>query len=393
MAAFVALLSSAAAAPSTAAEPFEATLDVSYDLGSPPADPNLNRLDVYAPTAASGGRAPIVVYVHGGSWRVGDKSNSILDKARLFTDAGYVFVSVNYRLSPDPPNSSNPSRVRFPAHPDDLGEALRWLRDNARGFGGDPSRLILVGHSAGAHLASLVSTRLAFVRAYGVDPSSIRGTVALDTATLDLTERADPATSPLSLSGLLSIWNAFGTPAENEAEGVWANASPQLHADRRDAPHFLVVQNRAARLAPNAALLDALELNPSDYLLAVDNTHRGINLALGDPGDRSGETDAVMAFVRAALAVDRAPKPRLQRKPRKRVRINRGKRRVEVGFRFDVADERARFECRIDRRRWRPCSSPRRYELGPGKHRFRARSKNRDGRSEVRNYRFRVKRR
>jgi acetyl esterase/lipase len=377
-----------------ATEPFVLDADVSYDLGSPPADPDANRLDIYTPRAIERAPAPVVVYVHGGSWRTGDKGNKIANKARLFSSNGMLLVSVNYRLSPNPPQSSKPGRIRFPAHPNDLGEAIGWLERNIGRYGGDPGRLILVGHSAGAHLVSLVGTDPRFLRAHGSRPLAVRGVVALDTASFDLVERANPATSPLGAAGLEGLWNAFATGAENAADGTWRAASPLHHADRRDAPHLLVTQaNNPRRIAVNSGMATALGHSPASGVLAVDADHAGINAALGDPADASGETTAVLAFVRAALAVDAAPRTKLTRKPKKRAGARRDRRRASVRFGFSAADERARFECRIDRRRWRRCVSPRRYRLAAGRHRFRARSKTRDGNGPIRGYRFRVARR
>jgi arylformamidase len=377
-----------------AAEPFILDADLSYDLGSPPADPDANRLDVYTPRALLGAPAPVVVYVHGGSWRTGDKGNRIADKARLFSSSGMLFVSVNYRLSPNPPQSSKPGRIRFPAHPNDLGEAIGWLERNIGRYGGDPRRLILVGHSAGAQLVSLIGTDPRFVRAHGVRPLAIRGVVALDTAAFDLVERADPQSSPLGAAGLEGLWNAFATGAENAADGTWQAASPLHHADRRDAPHLLVTQARSpGRIAVNAEMATALGHSPASAVVAVDADHAGINAALGDPADASGETTAVLAFVREALAVDAAPRTRLTRRPKKRAGANRDRRRATVRFGFSATDERARFECRIDRRSWRRCVTPRRYRLAAGLHRFRVRAKTRDGKGPIRSYRFRVARR
>ena len=115
---------------------------ISYAESSP-TDPALNQLDLYRPTAPAGEAAPLVIYVHGGGWRRGDKAAGILDKAKLFTDAGYVFASVNYRLSPEsaPPGGLDPNRIMFPDHPDDVGEAIGWLARNAAQLGADPARI------------------------------------------------------------------------------------------------------------------------------------------------------------------------------------------------------------------------------------------------------------
>ena len=84
---------------------------------------DLQRLDVYGFERAEGcQQVPVVVYVHGGGWRTGDKAR-VGDKATFFNDLGYVFVSVNYRLS-DPPRS--PGRPVHPAHADDVGAAIAW---------------------------------------------------------------------------------------------------------------------------------------------------------------------------------------------------------------------------------------------------------------------------
>jgi arylformamidase len=76
---------------------------------------NLLRLDVYRPNNITGLK-PVMVYVHGGYWRNGDKDN-VDSKARLFTDSGFVFVSINYRLSPEPIDTQSTTAVRFPIHP------------------------------------------------------------------------------------------------------------------------------------------------------------------------------------------------------------------------------------------------------------------------------------
>ncbi len=310
-----------------ATEPFTLEAAVGYAQGSPPAEASLNQLDIYTPSPApTAGSAPVVVYVHGGSLLTGDKGNGVLNMARLFTGQGYVFVSVNYRLSPNPPSSSNPNRIRYPAHPDDVGEAFGWLGQNIGARGGDASKLILVGHSAGAHLASLVATDGSFLRAYGTSPLSLRGVVALDSASYDLVDRADPATSTLSASGIEQLWNAYATPVENAIDGTWTEASPTSQADRRDAPHLLLTQaSNGGRIAVNQQLAVALGQDPAE-VVTVDLNHAGIKSALGNPADATVETEAVIRFVSDALATDTAPATRLGRKPAKRVKLRKGKR-------------------------------------------------------------------
>ena len=165
--------------------------DLSYDIDSPPSDPNLNALDLYVPDGAQPSDSrPVVVYVHGGAWRTGDKASQIADKVTLFTGAGYVFASVNYRLSPRDPTVLDPARIKFPDQPDDVGEAIGWLDRNVEAYGGDPGRMLLIGHSAGAHLVSLVSTDPSYVGSFGVEPWQLIGTVSLDTDAFDIASEA-----------------------------------------------------------------------------------------------------------------------------------------------------------------------------------------------------------
>lgn len=107
------------------------------------------RLDVFHPDQKQG--LPVVFFVHGGGWFTGDKDFFGVHRtvARSIARMGYVVVAPNYRLSPE---------VRHPVHVQDVGRALAWTLKHVQEHGGDPNRITLVGHSAGAHLVSLVAT-------------------------------------------------------------------------------------------------------------------------------------------------------------------------------------------------------------------------------------------
>ncbi len=359
--------------------------DLSYDRGSPPPDPSQTRLDLYEPVGFEGKR-PVAVYVHGGGWAIGDKSNRIEDKARLFTDAGYVFVSVNCRLSPSPAELSNPDRVKFPDHPDDVAEALGWLTRNVAAYGGDRERLLLLGHSAGGHLVSLIRTDRSYLKANGVEPSWVRGVVSLDTAAFDVATRASqdgPADDPTDRQEI--YWNAFGTPAENAVSGAWRAASPLLHADPKDPPFLLVTQaGNPIRVAENERMATALGQDPGG-VVKVDATHEQINLNLGSPSDPTPETAAVTEFANAAV---HPPRARIKGHTRRRLPA-RGK-RTRARFRFKSNLAGATFECRIDKRRWKRCGSPQSYRVLRGKHTFRVRASNGVSAGSPDKHRFRV---
>jgi len=105
------------------------------------------RLDLYTPSEAPSG-LPTLLYLHGGAWAVGDKSDAVAERLMPIVASGFAVASVNYRLVPS---------VRFPAPVHDVKAAVRWLRANAAEYGLDPDRIAIGGVSAGGHLASLTA--------------------------------------------------------------------------------------------------------------------------------------------------------------------------------------------------------------------------------------------
>ncbi len=125
-------------------------------------------LDVYVPKQLSG-PLPVVVFFYGGSWRRGERADYLF-AAEALTSRGYVAIVPDYRLFPD---------VRFPAFVEDGAKAVRWVLDHVADFGGDPGRLYLMGHSAGAHIAAMLTVDESYLAAVGVPANTIRGTIAL----------------------------------------------------------------------------------------------------------------------------------------------------------------------------------------------------------------------
>lgn len=131
-------------------------------------------LDIYAPENAKD--AAVVVYVHRGEWARGDKSE-VSYKPKYLNEHGVVLVSVNYRLS---------DVAQHPAQVDDVAAALRWVHDHIAAWGGSPERIVLMGHSAGCHIASMVGLDPRPLAGVGLTRSVLRGVVCWSGGAYDL---------------------------------------------------------------------------------------------------------------------------------------------------------------------------------------------------------------
>ncbi len=169
------------------------------------------RLDLHVPAQAQPGGAPVVVFWHGGGWVAGDRERYRFVGATLAAQ-GYVAVLPDYRLYP---------AVRFPAFIEDGALALRWVHDHITRYGGDPSRIFVMGHSAGAHLAALLALDRRWLESVGGSPRWVRGLIGLSGP------YALVADTPL----LRSIFTAPYSPAD------W---QPLAHANGSAPPTLLI---------------------------------------------------------------------------------------------------------------------------------------------------------
>jgi hypothetical protein len=261
-------------------------------------NPNLLSLDVYKPINYTGFR-PVVIYIHGGYWNAGDKTN-VYYLPGLFTDSGYVFVSINYRLSPNPIDTISPTSVRFPIHPQDCANAIKWVFNNIQNYSGDTSRAGLMGFSAGAHLVLIVSTNEIFLQNTYLSLKGIKGTCSLDCGVFDLPEELRQAGGYIQRRAPLI--NAFGRDTS-----LYDDASPQFNIQQgKSLPNFLLVhQNTPDRVYSNVRFKDSLIANGYSKVTlfnAYPYDHGQIALMLGNPMDTIGETDTVMAFFRRCLS-------------------------------------------------------------------------------------------
>lgn len=133
-------------------------------------------LDVYTPERAENANLPVIFWIHGGGWQAGDKSDVAL-KPKVLTERGFVFVSTNYRLLPD---------VEIDVLIRDVAKSLGWVHRNISNYGGDPTRIFVGGHSAGAQLAALICIDHRYLKEEGVPFDVLRGCVPVDGDTYDI---------------------------------------------------------------------------------------------------------------------------------------------------------------------------------------------------------------
>jgi acetyl esterase/lipase len=137
---------------------------------------------------------------------------------RHFVGRGYIYATINYRLSPQTPQKDG---IKHPTHAMDCAAAIAWIHDHIAEYGGDPQRLHVMGHSAGGHLAAIVGTDERFLKAHGKDLSILKSNVLLDPAAIDI-PRYVKLVAGRSMTALYEL--AFGKDEAN-----WRDASPQLH--------------------------------------------------------------------------------------------------------------------------------------------------------------------
>lgn len=251
-------------------------------------DMGLRSLDVYAPTA--GKDHSVMVWVHGGGWRKGDKAQVGI-KPQAFVTKGFIFVSVNYRLVP---------AVTYKEQTDDVACAIAWVKAHAKDYGGDPGQIYLMGHSAGAQLAALVATDDRFLKGAGLPLNTLRGVVLLDGAAYDVPKRIEqgtPKERPL-------FEEVFGKDGASQRD-----ASATSHVSKgKGIPPFLIVHvdREVARVqSENLAKLLVEAGVPAKAVPAEGKTHVSLNEDLGTPDDVP--TRLVFLFLKAFAPFMQSP--------------------------------------------------------------------------------------
>lgn len=236
-------------------ETFSRKTDISY--GTKPR----HRLDVYTPATLKS--KTVVVFLYGGSWKRGKKKNYYFAGA-AFASRGFITVVPDYRVYPT---------VKFPGFIEDAAAAVQWVRLNIGKYGGDPNRIVLVGHSAGAHIASFLALDKRFLTKAKVPQKSIKGVIGL----------AGPyAFNPLEYSSVRPIFENAPNPKDiRPINFARAGAPPMLLMHGVD--DGLVAPENSQALAAKLLKFGV----DADYVPLEETGHLGVLLGLAKPFDKS----------------------------------------------------------------------------------------------------------
>lgn len=236
------------------------------------------KLEMFEPQGAKS-TLPIVVFIHGGSWATGNPTDYRFI-ARTLCARGYAVVLAGYRLYP---------QSRFPGMLEDGATALRWVHDNAAKYHGDPARIALMGHSAGAYNVAMLTLDARWLKGVGLDDRAIRGTVVL-AGPLDFF----PFDTEASI-------NSFGDAPDP------SRTQPITFARGNAPPMLLVTGDADTRVKPRNSTALAQRLTqagaPNTPVLLQGVTHEGIIMQFARPFSRDSRAlDAVLPFLAKVTA-------------------------------------------------------------------------------------------
>ncbi len=236
-------------------------------------------LDIYTPETPGAASSPVMFWIHGGGWQAGDKSDVAL-KPKVLTERGFVFVSTNYRLLPD---------VEMEVLIRDVAKSLGWVHKNIAMYGGDPKRIFVGGHSAGAQLATLICIDDRYLKEEGVTFDVLRGCVPVDGDTYDIPKIIMTAELRQTLYGgkmfTFGHRQKFGNDPEKHVD-----FSAVTHvAKNKSIPPYLLLYfsgnpDTTAQARRLEAVLKEAEIPARSYGKR-DSNHSRLNNELGLPDD------------------------------------------------------------------------------------------------------------
>jgi acetyl esterase/lipase len=268
------------------AEP-KVTRDIPY---VEPADER-QRLDIYAPAGAKA--LPVIFWIHGGGWQAGDKTDVKL-KPQAFIDKGFVFVSTNYRLLP---GVDMGTLIR------DVAKSFRWVHEHIAEHGGDPMRVLVGGHSAGAQLAAILCTDDRYLKAEGISFGVLIGCVPVDGDTYDVPAIIETAETRRRVHGMPPAQFGHREKFGNDPEKHRDFSAVTHVAKGKGIPPFLILHvashpDTSAQAFRLGAVLSEAGV-PARVFGAKDTSHVKLNDDLGLADDPA--TKALFEFVAETL--------------------------------------------------------------------------------------------
>ena len=259
----------------------EATVFSFVNRGLPPPDmtvpfaPDVGlSMDVYKPRITMGAKAPVVVFFYGGSWQRGKRSQYQFVGQRL-ADNGVLAVVADYRTYP---------AATFPGFMDDAARAVRRAHDDAAGWGGDPDRLFIAGHSAGAQIAALLATDPRYLHAHGMEPDELAGVIGIS--------------GPYDFDVTGDLVDVFGAPS------LWLRAQAVNFVDGNEPPFLLMhgTGDKVVEYVDSVQLAEKLRTNgiPATLKLLPDVGHIKPLLGLYDPKRAPDVLADMLAFIKGA---------------------------------------------------------------------------------------------
>jgi acetyl esterase/lipase len=248
-------------------------------------------VDIYAPEGAK--NLPVVFWIHGGGWQAGDRTN-VQVKPQAFVDKGFAFVSTGYRLL---------TNVDMGTIFRDIARSVRYVHDHIAEHGGDPKRILVMGHSAGAQLAALICIDDRYLKAEGLSLAIINGCVPVDGDTYDVPAIIETAETRLRVHGM---------PMPKFGHRLKFGNDPAKHRDYsavthvakgKGIPPFLILHvadhpDTSAQAERLEAVLKDAGI-PVKRFAAKETNHSKLNENLGLPDDPP--TKALFEFVDEAL--------------------------------------------------------------------------------------------
>ncbi len=226
-------------------------------------------LDIYAPADGKDCH-PVVIWVHGGAWKLGSKGDVHL-KPAAFTQAGYVLVSINYRLHP---------RADVAGQAGDVAAAINWVKNNIAQYSGDPQRISLMGHSAGAHLCALIGTDEQYLKQQKLSFADLQGIILLDGACYDVAQHINDIPERFFKSLFVSVFTS--DVKKQRAVSPTLQITPQ-----NKMPAFLIIyiaeRNDSKKQSRSLAAAIKQAGGSAEVHAARGENHATLNLSLGMP--------------------------------------------------------------------------------------------------------------